>query len=404
MLNFPSYSSFTDIQKRLDALGLFHMDLDLKRMEAFIRQWNKKLPALHIVGTNGKGSTANYFDALARAHGLCSGLYTSPHFLSPRERTRIDGQMLSENTWLELANTLAELETEHALEFTYFEWLTALAALAFDQSKVDVAIMEAGLGGCYDAVKVFEPRLLLLTPVGLDHEQYLGSSLEEIARDKSQAITQSCVAISAEQKPEVMSIYIQRAKNIGAQLVFSKTDVNFESCAYQKQNATLALCAWEKWCELHELKYDSKQCFRILARTRFQGRFQLTPPQNGTKYLLDGAHNAHGLQALKEALAQSTLSPEVIIFTCMRDKNIKQMCELILSFELPIIVPELDIPERNIPANVLANTLGRQCYIAQDMDSALKIARSKGSLVLICGSLYLLASFYSFYPHLLEGA
>jgi len=162
------------------------MDLTLDRMAAFVaRHGQPRFPVLHVVGTNGKGSTATVLAELLRAHGLRVGLCVSPHFITPRERILVDGAMLPEETWAQLGSRV--FEEADGLELTYFEVLTALSVLAFEDAGVDVAVMEAGLGGRYDATNVLNPALTVFTPIGMDHMHVLGDSLELIAMDKAGA-------------------------------------------------------------------------------------------------------------------------------------------------------------------------------------------------------------------------
>jgi dihydrofolate synthase/folylpolyglutamate synthase len=146
----------------MDRLGLFHMDLGLGRMEAFwAARGMPRFPIVHVIGTNGKGSTSTFFCSIARAHGIKVGLFTSPHFLSPRERVQVNRAQLPPGEWVELANEV--LATPGGPALTYFEFQTCLAMLAFEKRGVDMAVMEAGLGGRYDATTVFSPRITLFT-------------------------------------------------------------------------------------------------------------------------------------------------------------------------------------------------------------------------------------------------
>ena len=211
---------YTELAIYMERLGLFHMDLTLGRMEAF---WEARgvpdIPVLHIVGTNGKGSTAVFFGSIARAHGLKTGLFTSPHFATPRERVQVNRAMLPRPTWVELANEV--LSTPGGNDLTYFEFQTCIAMLAFEREGVDLAIMEAGLGGKYDATNVFAPGLTLYTPIGMDHEKELGPTLKDIARDKAGAMREGSTVVTGPQEGEVMAELENRASEVGARFVYS---------------------------------------------------------------------------------------------------------------------------------------------------------------------------------------
>ena len=162
------FHSFDDVQDHLDALGLFHMDFGLDRMRNALDALGLLTPpfvTVQIVGTNGKGSTSTFLSCVARAHGLKVGLYTSPHFVTPRERIRINGTMLPADRWPVLADRVMEA----APNLTYFEFLTALGLLAFAEAGVDLVVMEAGLGGHYDATTAMPVQAVCFTPIGMDH-------------------------------------------------------------------------------------------------------------------------------------------------------------------------------------------------------------------------------------------
>ena len=190
------FHSFDDVQDHLDALGLFHMDFGLDRMRNALDALGLLTPpfvTVQIVGTNGKGSTSTFLSCVARAHGLKVGLYTSPHFVTPRERIRINGTMLPADRWPVLADRVMEA----APNLTYFEFLTALGLLAFAEAGVDLVVMEAGLGGHYDATTAMPVQAVCFTPIGMDHEKILGPTLTDIASDKSQAMRPGVPAFTA---------------------------------------------------------------------------------------------------------------------------------------------------------------------------------------------------------------
>lgn len=211
------FHSFDDVQDHLDALGLFHMDFGLDRMRNALDALGLLTPpfvTVQIVGTNGKGSTSTFLSCVARAHGLKVGLYTSPHFVTPRERIRINGTMLPADRWPVLADRVMEA----APNLTYFEFLTALGLLAFAEAGVDLVVMEAGLGGHYDATTAMPVQAVCFTPIGMDHEKILGSTLTDIASDKSQAMRPGVPAFTAPQEAEALDCLLRTAQEKGAEL------------------------------------------------------------------------------------------------------------------------------------------------------------------------------------------
>ena len=203
-MKFPSFEHFTVY---LDSLGLFSMRLGLDRMHAALDRMRLTRPEstmVHVVGTNGKGSTSAFLAALAQAHGLRVGLYTSPHLVSVRERIRVDGRLLPEKCWVEAANAVMARCADVGL--TYFELVTVMALHLFRAERVDLAVLEAGLGGTHDATCAVNADLTVMTPVGLDHEHVLGPELPDIARDKSGALGR-CPAVTGIQNAEVRRVF-----------------------------------------------------------------------------------------------------------------------------------------------------------------------------------------------------
>jgi len=433
-------AAFHDFMTRLEALGLFHMDLSLGRMAAFVaRAGRPAFRVLHVVGTNGKGSTATILSGLLRAHGLRVGLYTSPHFVSVRERVRVDGGMLPEAAWGRLG--ARALELSDGLGRPYFELLTALAVLAFGEAGCGVAVMEAGLGGRFDATNVLEPELTLFTPIGLDHMNVLGSTLAEIAGDKAGAMRPGGLAVSAAQAPGVRDVLERVARDAGSELVFAPDVLSYARAggtvtpgpvwsagpggrgvapgmtglrlglggAHQEDNAGLALAAFCLWAARRGLAVRRDACRAAFADAFIPGRMQYTPAGRGLPaLLLDGGHNAHGLAALKTALDAEAVSPAALVFGCLRDKPLDAMLPLARTLTRGRLLA-CGIPScpRACAPGELAALLGPGAEAHADVHAALAAlgpAAEGAGPVLICGSLYLLGEFYTQHPWLLERA
>jgi len=352
--------SYSDFVARLDGLGLFHMDLTLERMAAFVaRHGQPRFPVLHVVGTNGKGSTATLLAELLRAHGLRVGLSVSPHFVTVRERVLVDGAMLGEDAWARLgAQALAESE---GLGLTYFELLTAFSLLAFEDAGVDVAVMEAGLGGRYDATNVLHPALTVFTPIGMDHMNVLGDTLELIATDKAGAMRKDGLAVCAPQEPAAWRVLRDCAREVGSEFV-AAAEVLYYSRAngrvqpgplssrgkkrfvrpltglwlslagtHQELNARTALAAFHVWASALRLPVNEDACRHAFARAFIPGRMQMVADAPGLppRLILDGGHNAHGLAALKASLEAEGICPAAVVFGCLRDKPLAEMLPLV---------------------------------------------------------------------------
>ncbi|WP_459938542.1 bifunctional folylpolyglutamate synthase/dihydrofolate synthase [Desulfonatronum parangueonense] len=413
---FPDYTAF---QRHMDQLGMFHMRLGFDRMRQAVQRLDIARPFMtlvQVVGTNGKGSTSFYFARIAQEHGLTTGLFTSPHFLTLRERIRINGRPASEEKVLEWANIVQAKCSD--LGLTYFETITLIAMVGFLREKVDLAVLEAGLGGLNDATTTWDPDLLLITPIGLDHEQIIGPGMVNIALDKAGAIKPGIMVVSARQEPSVLVTLATAAALDGANLFLTQEqrDVSgiSDTCpqeqwkpfpglpgAHQKANAGLALKGWEKLCNHRGWTMGPEACCQALADASWPGRLQRIP---GTpEFILDGAHNPPALKALVAALAELKIRPAAAIFTCLQDKNLKAMAPLVRALTRgPILVPELPSYQRTRQAAEICQKIGHQAKAVPDTATALLQARQLTGSILICGSLYLLAETYALHPEWLE--
>ena len=429
----------------------------LERIHLMIAALGLENPAFVVVqvaGTNGKGSTSAMLERLAREHGLATGLHISPHFLSVRERVLINGAPLPETAWVALGNTLMRHGGE---ELSYFEFVTCLAMLAFAEAKAELAVMETGLGGTFDATSALHADLVVFTPIAFDHQAVLGNTLEAIAADKAGAIRPGKPAVSARQRPEAWKELVRVAEErnavlmeVPAALPMPRTEEDPEerphpAGPHQQDNARLALFAWRTLSGGGLPAPDNgPRCvftpktrvpLNILPATlvdaRLPGRMQRSPalPYASGEYspcalgwpplLLDGAHNSHGLAALGLSLARGGVAPLAVVFSCLEDKDLDAMLPQLRALATGMIVtpPIADNP-RAMPAEELASRIGLNAVPAAGLREAVAIAaahmaermpevfdpghaQAERHPLLICGSLYLLGEFYALRPDLL---
>ena len=212
------------VEAELNARGYTRMVFDLARIEALLDLLGspqRAYPAIHLTGTNGKTSTARMIDSLLRAHGLRTGTYTSPHLETVRERISIDGAPVSEETFVEIYREVAPaaqfLDQRGAAEsLTYFDVTTAMALAAFADAPVDVAVVEVGLGGAEDSTNVLQANTCVITPIGLDHTEWLGETVEEIATAKAGIVHSGATLICATQPDEAVAPILERCAEVGA--------------------------------------------------------------------------------------------------------------------------------------------------------------------------------------------
>lgn len=443
------FHSYEDVIRHLDNLGLFHMDMGLGRMERALSALELNTlhcPVVQVVGTNGKGSTSTFLQSIAMAHGLRVGLYTSPHFVFPEERIRLDHTLLPRHVWPAVAGEAVEAEKD----LTYFELLTVLAASAFERSDCQLMIFEAGLGGRYDATTSLPADMVCFVPMGLDHTNVLGDSLAAIADDKSDALRPGVsMAVSAPQEREAQRIIERKAVERGIPLCATPSNFGCDGTdeglalwaslpeelrqlavlpenaklglhgPHQRMNAQTALLAWVLLCHKYGWKTDAAAIANGLERAFIPGRLQYAAAQGTRPGLwLDGAHNTHGMEALLSAIADRDAMPEkcrpgAIVFSCLGDKEPEKLAAMLaraseLLNNAPIFVPPItDNPRAAVPAE-LADLLRKAgphvaATPAADIADALTAAQvAAGSKpILVCGSLYMLGEVFAMWPELL---
>src|SRR6185369_1826060 len=218
---------YSRVEAELNARGYTRMVFDLSRIEALLDLLGspqRAYPAIHLTGTNGKTSTARMIDSLLSAHGLRTGRYTSPHLSTVRERISIDGEPVTEERFVEVYEEVAPVaqfldQQDGAESLTFFDMTTAMALAAFADAPVDVAVVEVGLGGTDDATNVLQANTCVILPVGLDHTEWLGETIGEIATAKAGIVYSGATVVSAAQEAEALAPILERCEEVGATLL-----------------------------------------------------------------------------------------------------------------------------------------------------------------------------------------
>jgi len=292
----------------------------MRLLSARIGHPERAQPCFHIAGTNGKGSTSAMIEAIQRAHGRRTGLYTSPHLVQIGERIQVDRSPLSDAAVVALAERLRpHYEAIRAADVenapTFFELITAAALLEFAERKVDVAVLETGLGGRLDATNVCAPEVCVITSIGLDHQEYLGPTLAAIAAEKAGILKPGVPCVVGDIPPEAEAVIVARAREVGAPLHFVRVrfaaglpETNLAG-AHQRRNAGAALLA----CELAtRLPVDDAKARAALGSVEWAGRWQEFRLADGRRLIVDGSHNEEGIRAVAPLLA-ALPSPTVIV-------------------------------------------------------------------------------------------
>jgi dihydrofolate synthase/folylpolyglutamate synthase len=365
--------------------------------------------AVHVAGTNGKGSTASFLASIVAAGGYRVGLFTSPHLIRFTERIRINGAEIAEDAVVRLAERVLRAAPPGA---TFFEIVTALALLHFAEERVDLVVLEAGMGGLMDATNAVSGILSVIAPVSLDHSEYLGATIAEIALEKAGIAKPGRPLVVSPQPPEAFEVLARVCAELECTMYRQGSDftaswradglayrgLNVDLAGvkpgipgrYQVVNAASALCAAELLNNLG-FKLDEVPLQRGIETARWPGRMELFggPP----RFLLDGAHNAAGGEALADALADIPRDRLFIVAGVMEDKD----AEGILGPLLPLAAEVFAVSpgmERAMPSAKLATLCrgrGAVCSDAGPVATGLSMAggaAGENDLIVVCGSLF----------------
>jgi len=369
-------------------------------------------PAILIAGTNGKGSVAAMTASILSAGGFRTGLYTSPDLIDFRERIRIDGEMIGRS---EVAICAEQVKAGITEDVSYFEFLTAMAFLHFERQRVDIAVLEIGMGGRLDATNVVRPLLSVITNVSLEHREYLGNTLEEIAREKGGIIKERGRCLTAASQKRVVETLEALCRERRARLyrlgreirtrihrdgTFSYLGIGSRlerlvcplAGRHQYANAALALGTVELIGEAG-FPVDAGMVVEGLGKTRWEGRLEVL--QRAPTLLVDGAHNPAGAATLRRALQEGFPRRRLIlIFGVLDDKDYRAMVRRLFPLADRVILTRPH-SERALPLDVLlpvARRYHRDVELCANPGGALLSALSragKEDLVCVAGSLYL---------------
>ncbi len=345
---------------------------------------------LHVAGTNGKGSVCALLDACSRAGGWRTGLFISPHLITFRERIRLDGAMISEPDVAEGLTRIRELSHGWDHAATFFEIATALALAWFHRQKAEVVALETGMGGRLDATNVVTPAVCVITPIDLDHQQWLGDSLAAIAGEKAGIFKPGVPAVSAPQAEEVRAALDRVAGERGSSLHYIEAPLATSPVAlagsHQPWNAALAVRA----LSLAGLPLKEEAIARGLREVVWPGRFQQIHP----RFILDGAHNPAAARRLAETWRETHGGKRAtLILGILRDKDVRGVCEALLPIAGRILAVPVANPRSSTPQEIckaIGQVAPRQeCIAVRDLPAAIRIAQGMERQTLITGSLFL---------------
>jgi dihydrofolate synthase/folylpolyglutamate synthase len=370
----------------------------------------KQFRTIHVVGTNGKGSTSAFLSSIILHAGHTVAQFSSPHLVRFTERFRINGKEYSAEKLASRLDAVLEAAPEEA---TFFEITTALAAYIFSEERVELAVMEAGMGGRSDATAVFHGEMTVITPVALDHTEYLGATLGAIAREKAGIIKPGTPVISADQ-PDAVQLAVEEQCRAG-KCILKTLDKDFSAGwnsdgtfyyrgmsrtltqltsgmagRYQSRNAAVALAAAEA-LEAAGMVISPSAFKKGIATAYWPGRMELVP---GTPLLLlDGAHNPAGASALAEALQDYTYSRLLLVTGVCDDKDIDRIYAPLLPL-VDTVYTVTPAVERALKGEELSHFFQSQGIASKPCGSVVagvckaRSEAAEGDLVLVCGSLF----------------
>ena len=403
---------------------------NVRRLLARLGDPQSNYLSVQIAGTNGKGSTAATLYAVCRAAGVRAGLYTSPHLVSITERIRIDGRDISREEFARQATQVREaserVREESGALPTFFEQVTAIALCAFRDARVELAILETGLGGRLDATTAANASVVAITSVALDHQEYLGDTLTLIAAEKAAIIRTGVRAVVAPQDADAREVILRRCREVGVEPRFASEALSVEGACgegrvrvslktsretyagvclalrgrHQLTNASVAVALAENLAD-DGFKITRAHIIEGLERAEHAGRLELVE-SGGRVLLLDGAHNPAGARALRAYLEEFVNQKVTMLFGAMRDKALDEIGSVLFPTAERLVLTEPRSPRAATVEELLrvvpADDPPRSVALAPSASDALTLARAQtptGGTICVTGSLYLVGEIKS---------
>jgi len=384
---------------------------------------HRSFPSVLIAGTNGKGSTASTLASILKESKLRTGLYTSPHLSRPNERIRIDGAEIEDNDFAALYFRVHETAQQLVVDGklaqlpSFFETLTAMAFLHFSAAKVQIAVLEVGMGGRLDATNIVDPLLSIVTDISLDHTEWLGSTIAEIAREKAGILRRGGTLITLPQHPEANQVLgevavalavlgvsavpymppMNAAANQAYRIEVLGTPIEVASPlsgSHQHRNVALAIAAAVELAISHGFPITAQSIAGGIRNTSWPARFERLT-SGGGDWILDVAHNPAGAWALRASLRDTFGSMRLgaLVFSCLRDKPVTELAQILFPLFDEVIFAPIHSSRATSMADLLAaaKITGTPAFAAISVGQALDLARERSRLqpIVVSGSVYL---------------
>jgi len=347
----------------------------------------KKLNIIHVAGTNGKGSVCAMISSVLNEAGFKVGMFTSPHLINVNERIRIDDELITGDDFKRIADFIYETENRTNVNLTFFETLTVMAFIYFNEKKVDYAVMETGMGGRLDATNVSKPLILVITNIGLEHRDVLGNTIKEIASEKAGIIKPNTTVVTSA-KGKALSVIEKIAEKHNSKLVVAKklNDIELRlKGEYQKENASTAFAV------LKELGLNEDIILKGLKKAYWPGRFEFMDEN----ILLDCAHNPDGIKALVNSIKKLDYNKLIVVIGVMKDKDIISIEKKLEKLNPFVIATKASVSRSKEPEEI--SRYFKNAEVIHGLKNAIKHAvekTGKKDLVLITGSIFVVGEAY----------
>ena len=411
--------TFTEAKEWIENIHRFGDKLDLSRMEKaceLLGHPETSFKTIHVAGTNGKGSTANYIKNILVDAGFKTGIYTSPYVVTFNERIGIDNSYISDGRFLEYANFIRgfweDFQKKYGEIITFFEVLTLIAFLYYRDESVDYAVIEVGLGGLLDATNVIKPEVTCITNISYDHMKQLGNTLESIALNKLGIVKEGVPLITSIENKHLFPLFYGETAKKNARLkiidftqidlvsVRKQTTFSYRSEFYELQlpgyhqikNAALAIEVIRTLRLRNHIKITEANIKNGLKVTTWPGRFEIFED----KIILDGAHNIGGIESLRKTIQSMYEGSRIICLFCMMaDKEHEKAIAELDNFVDAIYFTEIDYPRRANAVDLFNESHHPNKHLAVDFQAAFHSLRKDlkdNEVLLVTGSLYLISA------------
>lgn len=410
----------------LEAFGTVFGLGRIKKACALLGNPQDSFKCAHAAGTNGKGSVCAMLESVLRAAGYKTALYTSPHIKDIRERILVNGEMISKNDFADAVLKVREIDSHSSIGLTHFEALTAAAFLQFRKAGVEFAVIETGMGGRLDATNVVKPEVAVITNVELEHTEYLGKTVQEIAHEKAGIIKEGCAVVAGKMEKDALEVIENECAKKRCSLavagkdirIFGKsrglgsTEFGTEVFGRKIENLRIHLRGSHQLinagCAIGAIDALRKRGFNIsdgalrsgLEKARWAGRFEVFSKR--PLLVADAAHNPAGMRTLTEALQQYFLGKKfVFVLGTASDKDIKGIVDEIAKHDVASAVFAAEASHRAMDAGRIAEEMGKhgiECIVEKQprvaLQKALKISERAGEGVCVAGSIFLLSDLW----------